>query len=56
MGVRSLKGVAREIELFAVDAASVAAEREPARHAAPMIGRVKELVHLEERWALARSG
>jgi class 3 adenylate cyclase/predicted ATPase len=56
MGVRPLKGVAKEIEVFAVDAALVAAEREPARHTAPLIGREKELVHLEERWALARSG
>ena len=56
LGLRSLKGVAREIELFAVDAASLAAESEPGRHAAPLIGREKELAHLEERWALACSG
>ncbi|HSW22967.1 MAG TPA: adenylate/guanylate cyclase domain-containing protein, partial [Burkholderiaceae bacterium] len=56
MGVRPLKGVAKEVELFAVDAASVASEREPARHTAPLIGREKELVHLEDRWAMARSG
>ena len=54
IGVRALKGVARAIELFTVDA--VTSELEPAQRAAPLIGREKELAHLEEHWALARSG
>jgi predicted ATPase/class 3 adenylate cyclase len=56
MGVRPLKGVAREIELFAVDAAVAVAHAEAARPNAPLIGREKELLHLQERWALARGG
>jgi class 3 adenylate cyclase/predicted ATPase len=56
MGLRPLKGVAREIELFSVDAAIAVAHAEAARPNAPLIGRDKELLHLQERWALARSG
>ena len=56
IGVRLLKGVAKEIKLFAVDAAFAAADPEAARPNAALIGREKELLHLEERWALARSG
>ena len=56
MGLRPLKGVAKEIELFAIDAALAAAEPHAARPGAPLIGREKELLHLQERWALARSG
>ena len=56
MGARPLKGVAKEIELFAVDAALAAAQPDAARPGAPLIGREKELLHLQERWALARSG
>ena len=56
MGVRPLKGVAKEIELFAVDAALAATDPEAKRPSAALIGREKELLHLQERWALARSG
>ena len=56
IGVRPLKGVAKEIELFVVDAAQAANGRAPVRQAAPLIGREKELAHLEERWALACRG
>ena len=56
MGVRPLKGVAKEIELFAVDAAFAATGPEATRPGAALIGREKELLHLQERWALARSG
>ena len=56
IGARSLKGVAKEIELFVVDAAQAADGRAPVRQAAPLIGREKELAHLEERWALACRG
>ena len=56
LGVRQLKGVAKDIELFAVDAAHSATQRDAVRQAAPLIGRDKELAHLEERWALARCG
>jgi class 3 adenylate cyclase/predicted ATPase len=56
LGIRQLKGVAKDIELFAVDAARAATQRDAVRLAAPLIGRDKELAHLEERWALARCG
>jgi len=56
MGVRPLKGVAKEIELFGVDAALADAHPQVARPSAPLIGREKELLHLQERWAVARSG
>ena len=56
MGVRPLKGVAKEIDLFAVDVAFAAAGPEAKRLAAALVGREKELLHLQERWALARSG
>ena len=56
MGVRPLKGVAKEIDLFAVDAAFAATGPEAKRPAAALVGREKELLHLQERWALARSG
>lgn len=57
MGHRLLKGVAREIELFAVDAlfAGAIADREIPQQSLPLIGRERELAHLEERWALARN-
>jgi class 3 adenylate cyclase/predicted ATPase len=55
-GVRPLKGVAKEIELFAVDTAFAATGPEATRPAAALIGRERELLHLQERWALARSG
>ena len=56
LGMRQLKGVAKDIELFAVDAARAATQRNAVRLAAHLIGRDKELAHLEERWALARCG
>ena len=56
LGTRPLKGVAKDIELFAVDAACAATQRNAVRLAAPLIGRDKELAHLEERWKLARCG
>jgi len=56
MGVRPLKGVAKQIDLFAVDVALVATAPEAKRPAAALVGREKELLHLQERWALARSG
>jgi class 3 adenylate cyclase/predicted ATPase len=57
MGNRLLKGVAKEIELFAVDAvfAGAIADHEGPKPAMPLIGRERELAHLEERWALARN-
>ena len=58
MGNRLLKGMAKEIELFAVDAvfADAIADGAIPRHAMqPLIGRERELAHLEERWALARN-
>lgn len=58
IGNRSLKGVAKDIELFAVDAVLTNAitDRGIAKHSMPLIGRERELAHLEERWTLARSG
>ena len=56
LGVRQLKGVAKDIELFAVDAARAATQRDAVRPPAPLIGRDKELAHLQERWAMARLG
>jgi class 3 adenylate cyclase/predicted ATPase len=56
MGARLLKGVARQIELFAVDPPSVGPQQGTAGPTAPMIGREKEVAHLEERWVLARNG
>ena len=55
MGNRLLKGVAREIELFAVDAVFAGAfgDGEIPKQTTPLIGRERELAHLEERWALA---
>lgn len=57
MGNRLLKGVAREIDLFAVDAVSAGAiaDRELPEQSMPLIGRERELAHLEERLALARN-
>ena len=56
LGVRQLKGVAKDIELFAVDAAHLETQHDAERQAMPLIGREKELAHLDERWALARRG
>ena len=58
IGNRSLKGVARDIELFAVDAVltNAVADRAMPRHKMPLIGRERELAHLEDRWALAHNG
>jgi class 3 adenylate cyclase len=57
MGNRLLKGMAKEIELFAVDAvfADAIADGAIPRHTMPLIGRERELAHLQERWALARN-
>src|SRR3954470_17512031 len=56
MGARQLKGVAKEIDVFAVDAVFAATGPEAKRPATALVGREKELLHLQERWALARSG
>ncbi|WP_082549047.1 AAA family ATPase [Rhizobacter sp. Root404] len=56
MGARPLKGVARELNLFAIDAAFAASGPEARRPTATLVGREKELLHLQERWTLARSG
>lgn len=55
LGVRHLKGVPKEVELFSVDAAQVARNPE-SRHTTALVGRDKELAHLDERLALARQG
>ena len=54
IGSRALKGVPQPMELFAVEATQAAAE--PAPRSTALIGRDKELAHLQERWALARRG
>ncbi len=56
LGARQLKGVAKDIELFAVDSVRAATQRDAVRPPAPLIGRGKEVAHLQERWALARLG
>jgi len=56
MGLRPLKGVAKDIELFTVEAAETIANREVLRSTATLIGRERELAHLQERWSLARDG
>ncbi|MBL8385782.1 MAG: AAA family ATPase [Burkholderiales bacterium] len=53
LGCRPLKGVAKEIELFVVDAAHPASEERTAGQALPLIGRERELAHLEDCWARA---
>lgn len=55
MGERTLKGVARPVELFAIDASPTSAGEAVAQDL-PMIGREKEIAHLGERWALVRRG
>jgi class 3 adenylate cyclase/predicted ATPase len=57
LGPRSLKGVAREMELFSVLGAAKSGTGQGAfRHTTPLIGRETELRHLLERWSMAQQG
>jgi len=56
MGLRPLKGVAKQIELFAVNSVVAISEHDALKQVGPLVGRETELAHLEGRWALAREG
>jgi class 3 adenylate cyclase len=57
LGPRPLKGVAKDLELFSVDAAMQLDAGSAAVSApAPLVGRDRELHHLLESWGLAKAG